>query len=75
MQTPDLDHVHEATIAAATRETEFWQRMTELGIPDGQAWDALRVVLAETEHGTPHADPWTAATALLTNTPQRSPHP
>ncbi|GAA4835000.1 hypothetical protein [Saccharopolyspora rosea] len=32
---------------AKAAEAQFWARTAELGIPDGQAWDALRVVLGE----------------------------
>ncbi|MGW1678520.1 hypothetical protein [Saccharopolyspora sp. NPDC002376] len=51
--------------AAKETEARFWQRMTELGIPEAQAWQAVRAVLTEIQDGAGHTDPWTVAADRL----------
>lgn len=65
MITPDLDQLHASMESAKAAEAQFWTRTAELGIPDGLAWDALRVVLEEIQSGTDHTDPWAIAADLL----------
>lgn len=52
------DYIREPALAACEGEAQFWQRMTELGVPEGQAWETLRVVLAEIQGGANYTDPW-----------------
>ncbi|MGW1679375.1 hypothetical protein [Saccharopolyspora sp. NPDC002376] len=61
--------------AAKETEARFWQRMTELGISEPHAWQAIRAVLAEIQDGAPHTDPWTVAADRLAADPQWSPKP
>ncbi|SDZ51439.1 hypothetical protein SAMN05216215_108731 [Saccharopolyspora shandongensis] len=55
---------------AKETEAKFWQRMTELGISEPHAWQAIRAVLAEIQDGAPHTDPWTVAADRLAANPQ-----
>ncbi|MEV0085245.1 hypothetical protein [Saccharopolyspora sp. NPDC050642] len=74
MITPDRDQLRAAAETGKAAEARFWDRMTELGIPDGEAWDALRVALAEIQDGIHHTDPWAvAADRLATSTQWSSP--
>ncbi|SDX97443.1 hypothetical protein SAMN05216215_101818 [Saccharopolyspora shandongensis] len=56
---------------AKAAEARFWDRMAELRIPDGEAWEALRVALAEIQDGAHHTDPWTVAVERLAADRQR----
>ncbi|MER7014542.1 hypothetical protein ABT324_24220 [Saccharopolyspora sp. NPDC000359] len=75
MITPDLDQLRASMETAKAAEARFWDRMTELGIPDGQAWDALRVALAEIQDGADHTDPWAVAANRIATNLQWSPTP
>ncbi|MER7078147.1 MULTISPECIES: hypothetical protein [Bacteria] len=65
MITPDVDQLRASMKTAKAAEAQFWTRMAELGIPDGLAWEALRVVIAEIQDGASHTNPWTVAADRL----------
>ncbi|MEV5543097.1 hypothetical protein AB0L13_40380 [Saccharopolyspora shandongensis] len=75
MITPDLDQLRASMEPAKAAEARFWDRMAALGIPDGEAWEALRVALAEIHDGAHHTDPWAVAADRLATDPQWSPTP
>ncbi|KEI43619.1 hypothetical protein [Saccharopolyspora rectivirgula] len=57
MSNPESEHSQQSS-SSEDYEAQFWQRMSELGVPDGEAWEALLVTLAEIEGGAEHRDPW-----------------
>ncbi|MGW1680535.1 hypothetical protein [Saccharopolyspora sp. NPDC002376] len=61
MITLDLDQLRASMKTAKAAEAQFWARTAALGVPDGEAWDALCVALAEIQDGADHADPWAVA--------------
>ncbi|WP_143121801.1 hypothetical protein [Saccharopolyspora antimicrobica] len=61
MINPDVDHLRTTMEPVKAAEARFWGHMAKLGVPDGQAWDAIRVVLADIQGGVGHTDPWAVA--------------